>query len=245
VTTSRAPWLADDPGTGRTSAATVLASRRGTLETLGRVAGFSPGYVYGVGWFGSRAAVMTTRQVDPVQLLDLADAAHPARSGRFRLAGRSASLYLLGKGHLLALNDGTDARYFSLGLEVATVDVSHPGAARVAHSLRIPGHGDVEDLLARSGAHLAVLSGEFDDAHEPGLVTLRIGPGGEITRKAAWMYVETRDPRLPYWGVRGVIPLPGGRLAALDDTGLWLVKADTLRPLGFTKFPPKPKSSAR
>jgi hypothetical protein len=245
VTTSRAPWLADVPGEERFSAATVLAPRGGALKALGRVAGFSPGFVYGVGWFGDRAAVMTTRQAEPVQVLDLAEPARPARSGQFRLAGRSASLYPLGERRLLALNDGTDARHFSLGLEVATVDVAAAGGARVVHSLRIPGHGEVEHLLARPGAHLAVLSGEFDDAHEPGLVTLRVGDDGEITRKAGWMYVETRDPQLPYWGVRGVAPLPGGRLAALDDTGLWLVKADTLRPLGFTKFPPKPKGSAR
>ena len=49
-----------------------------------------------------------------------------------------------------------------------------------------------------------------------------------------WYGREYGRTRHPGGGVEGYVGLPGNRFAAFDGAGVWLLDAESLRPLAFT-----------
>lgn len=240
VTTSRAPW----PGAGGSGSAqnsvVVLDAAGARLAEAGRLGGVAPGAgVRTVRWFGDLAAIVTTRQTDPIRLVDLA-APQPVPRGELDLPGYVRHVDDLGGGHLLAFGEDVTAENFSHGLKLLTVDVSDPDRPRLGPAIGYGSgsHGrSVEARYGRlylAGGRTAFFTGEVDAMGwwNPGLLAVRIGPDGTLAKGPTW-------PGRPYGpnnhrggGVDEVLPLGGGRLVALTETEISILDERSFALLG-------------
>jgi hypothetical protein len=90
--------------------------------------------VHGVRFLGDRAYVVTFRQVDPLYVLDLADAADPKVAGVLEVPGFSDHLFPLAGGLLLGVGRDADPNGVLGGVKVALFDVRDLAAPRVTDS---------------------------------------------------------------------------------------------------------------
>ncbi len=145
--------------------------------------------VYAVRFVGDRAYVVTFRQVDPLYVLDLSDAADPRQVGELKITGFSESLYPLPGGLLLGVGKDADDRGLVLGVKVALFDVADParpglldartfgvrgsgtGLDYSSHGISLFTQGDV----TRVGLPMALrLTDDFAAATEHGLHRLEV-----------------------------------------------------------------------
>lgn len=114
----------NDWGSG--SHVTVLGQVEQRLEKIGSIDNLAPGEsLYAARFMGDRAFVVTFRQVDPLFVIDLKDAAHPRVAGELKLPGYSQYLQLIDDTHLVGIGrvaDATTGMY--QGLQVALFDVA-------------------------------------------------------------------------------------------------------------------------
>lgn len=94
--------------------------------------------VYAVRFAGARGYVVTFRRVDPLYVLDLADASAPKVAGALEVPGFSEYLHPVGSGLLVGVGHDApadpSAPTLPLGVRVALFDVADPAAPReVAH----------------------------------------------------------------------------------------------------------------
>jgi Beta propeller domain len=91
--------------------------------------------VYAVQFVGSRAYVVTFRQVDPLYVLDLSNPTDPQTLGELMMPGFSD--YLVPLGDNLLFGAGKDASDTGLlgGVKVALMDVSNPANPRILNSM--------------------------------------------------------------------------------------------------------------
>lgn len=240
VTTSRAPW----PGAGSSGAAenavVVLDATRSGLVEAGRLGGVTPGVgVRTVRWLGDLAAIVTTRQADPLYLVDLA-APRPVLRGELDLPSYAGRVYDLGGGRLLAFGEDVTPENFSNGLKLLTADVSDPDRPRIGGEIGYGSGSHGRPVEARNGrpylagGRTAFLTGEVDAIGwwDPGLLAVRVEPDGSLAKGPTW-------PGRPYGpnnhrggGVVEVLPLGGGRLVALTETEISILDEGTFAVLG-------------
>jgi hypothetical protein len=84
--------------------------------------------VHGVRFLGDRAYVVTFRQIDPLYVLDLADADDPKVAGVLEVPGFSDHLFPFAEGLLLGVGRDAAADGVLGGIKVALFDVRNPAA---------------------------------------------------------------------------------------------------------------------
>lgn len=102
--------------------------------------------VYAVRFVGDRGYVVTFRRVDPLYVLDLADATDPKLAGEVELPGYSETLLPLPEGLLLGLGRAADADGRLQGLQLTLFDVADATAPRVLQSLTLGQAGSASAL---------------------------------------------------------------------------------------------------
>lgn len=133
-------WV-DAPATGKPASPatlTVLREAGGELQTVGKLPNAQrpapigkPGeQVYAVRFLGDRGYVVTFRQVDPLYVLDLSDAADPRVAGVLEVPGFSQDLFDAGDGWLLGVGRDADANGFITAVAVSLFDVRDPTAPK-------------------------------------------------------------------------------------------------------------------
>jgi hypothetical protein len=117
----------------------TLTESAGALVTIGAVTGLAPGEtVQSARFVGDRGYVVTFRQVDPLFVVDLADASAPQVVAELKIPGFSSYMHPLGEGHLLTVgSDGTDDGQIT-GLAVQIFDVSDAANPALTHKEVIP-----------------------------------------------------------------------------------------------------------
>lgn len=237
VTTALPAWLPgarDDRGP---STLAVLRPRAAELAEVGRLAVGHGRPLYGVAWFGHLAAVLTTRQSDPAELVELGASELTVR-GTFPAQGSQVALHLVDGDRLLALDDGRHTGASEGRVEFTAFDLAGGGDLPPTGRLRLPpSNSGLGNFVSRAGTGLltAEISGVGSN---PGLISIRLGPDGAIATGPRWIGRDDPDPDpdLPYAAVQHFVLLPGGRVAALDQAGVWVLDATTLHPLGHIPF---------
>lgn len=151
-------WLsAADAGSVAPSPATLTVLREGanaTLQTLATLPNAQrpapigkPGeQVHAVRFAGDRAYVVTFRQVDPLYVLDLTNAADPRTAGELQVPGFSDWLYPLDGGLLFGVGKDASDRGEVLGVKVALFDVRDAARPTLLDSRRFGSRGSVTAL---------------------------------------------------------------------------------------------------
>jgi len=97
----------------------------------GKVEGLAPGErIYAVRFAGDTGYIVTFRQVDPLFVLDLSDAAHPLVRGQLKIPGFSEYLHPISSSLLLGLGKDTEddasGGALVLGVKLSLFDVGKP-----------------------------------------------------------------------------------------------------------------------
>ncbi|MCA3241444.1 MAG: beta-propeller domain-containing protein [Rubrivivax sp.] len=125
--------------------------------------------VYAVRFAGARGYVVTFRRIDPLYVLDLADATDPRVAGEVELPGYAETLLPLPEGLLLGLGRAADTEGRVQGLQLTLFDVADATAPRVLRSLTLGDAGSAS-ALEQSRHGLAM--------------RLDAAPGGAVARLA-------------------------------------------------------------
>ncbi|MBO2454940.1 beta-propeller domain-containing protein [Actinomadura barringtoniae] len=126
-------------GPASQSAVYVLGQRGPQLSVVGKLDGLGKGErIYSVRFIGTAGYVVTFRQVDPLYVLDLSDAAHPRSTGELKITGYSAYLHPMADGRLLGVGQDADDQGHRLGTQVSLFDVAG-GTPKKVGSYRLPG----------------------------------------------------------------------------------------------------------
>lgn len=113
----------------------VLAEDGGRLETRGSIRGLAPGEtIFSTRFVGDRGYVVTFRQVDPLFVVDLADADAPRVTAELKIPGFSDYMHPIADGtQLLTVGmDGTEDGQV-LGVAVQLFDVADPKNPTLLH----------------------------------------------------------------------------------------------------------------
>lgn len=127
---------ADKPASPATL--TVLRESGSALQAVGKLPNAQrpapigkPGeQVYAVRFIGARGYVVTFRQVDPLYVLDLSDAADPRVAGVLEVPGFSQDLFDAGDGWLLGVGHDADANGVITAVALSLFDVRDPAAPK-------------------------------------------------------------------------------------------------------------------
>ncbi|MGQ0631672.1 MAG: beta-propeller domain-containing protein [Sporichthyaceae bacterium] len=264
VTTSTAPWNGRFGGSTETGVS-VLETVGSTMRVIGAVGNMGlTETVRSVRWFDEVAAIVTFRQTDPLYLVDLSNPLTPRVRGELKIPGYSAYLHPIGDHRLLGVGQDADEFGRTLGLQVSSFDIldladprrsdalgfgrgtSSPietdprgfvylPAERIAVFPMVATRGcdaraeDAGTFICRRPENgLAFAPGERGRSTS-GLVGIGVDDKGELSQLASWNGREGRD-------VVKVLPLPGGRLVALDTAGVTILQTDGLRPTGSARY---------
>ncbi len=112
----------------------TLAPDGDVLQIVGDVGNLAPNErIYSTRFVGPRGYVVTFQQVDPLFVIDLADAAHPTLLGELTIPGFSEYMHPLDDGHLLTIGKETEVGpgggVHTLGVKLQVFDVTdgaHP-----------------------------------------------------------------------------------------------------------------------
>lgn len=140
VATTSGPGLRPPGMTPAGESAVYVLTRRGDrLDQVGKVGGLGRGErVYAVRFAGPVGYVVTFRQMDPLYVLDLLDAAKPRVTGELKISGYSAYLHPAGDGRLIGVGQDADALGRPQGAQVSLFDVRDPAAPRKVSGYRVP-----------------------------------------------------------------------------------------------------------
>lgn len=150
------------------------------LAVVGRVSGFGKGEsVMSVRFVGSRAYVVTFRQVDPLFAFDLSDPTQPKLAGELKIPGFSSYMHPIDDTHLLTVGqDATDTGR-TTGVQVQLFDVSDIAAPKRTHALNLSS-GD--SSWSFSGAEYDHHAFNFDPTN--GILVLPYGSNNYVTGQA-------------------------------------------------------------
>jgi len=102
----------------------------GNLDIVGRLEGLAPGErIYSARFIGSRAYLVTFKQVDPLFVIDLEDPTNPRVLGELKIPGYSDYLHPYDETHLIGVGkEAVDVGSFAWyqGVKIALFDVSDP-----------------------------------------------------------------------------------------------------------------------
>lgn len=111
----------------------------GKLEPLGDVGELAPNErIYSARFEGDRGYLVTFRQVDPLFVIDLADARAPKVLGSLKIPGFSSYMHPLDAGHLLTIGRDADENGAVRGLALQIFDVTNPVAPALKHKYVFP-----------------------------------------------------------------------------------------------------------
>jgi hypothetical protein len=159
--------------------------------------------VYAVRFAGSRGYVVTFRQVDPLYVLDLANAADPLVAGEVELPGFSQVLLPLDGGLLLGLGRDADDQGRVRGLQLTLFDVADATAPRVLRSLTLGSAGSASALdFARHGL---AMRADGTEARLALPVLLTDGPFASYRRGLQTFTVDTAARTLALRSLHGVV----------------------------------------
>jgi hypothetical protein len=142
---------------------TVLRETAGALQALAKLpnerrpqALGKPGeQVHGVRFVGTRGYLVTFRQIDPLYVLDLADATDPRIAGVLEVPGFSDHLVPLPNNLLLGVGKDATPEGRLLGVKVSLLDVADAAAPRELASARFGSTGSTSALdVSRNGMSL-------------------------------------------------------------------------------------------
>ena len=112
------------------------------LAPLGSLEGLAPGErVYAVRFMGTRAYVVTFRQVDPLFVIELADRRNPSVLGELKVPGYSDYLHPLNSTHLIGIGKDATLEGVATGLKLALFDASDPSRPAESYSLTLGRRG--------------------------------------------------------------------------------------------------------
>ncbi len=124
----------------------TLTAKDGELAELGTTPDMAEGErIFAVRYVGDRAYVVTFRQIDPLFVVDLSDAAHPAVLGEVEIPGFSTYMHPLSEDHLLTIGRYVDPDTgIDGGLAHQLFDVSDPSAPAQVQSHVIAGYSSAQ-----------------------------------------------------------------------------------------------------
>lgn len=127
---------------GPVSRVVTLGAEGKRLVELGRTPDFGESeQIYATRFIGDRGYVVTFRQIDPLFVLDLADASAPHIAGELKIPGFSNFLYPLPDHHLLSIGQEANANGVTQGVALQIFDVRDAAAPSLAHKYVISGDG--------------------------------------------------------------------------------------------------------
>lgn len=111
----------------------TFAIDAGRFEPLGSLTGIAPGeQLFAARFNGDTAYLVTFEQIDPLFVIDLADASNPVILGELEVPGFSTYLHSIGEGRLLAVGVGGDDTDVNWNAVVSLFDVSDPSMPTLA-----------------------------------------------------------------------------------------------------------------
>jgi hypothetical protein len=134
-------WISDDekvrPFFNQFSVNRVLTVQQNgeALKVVGDAGDLAPGErVFSARFVGDKGYVVTFRQIDPLFVVDLADAAKPKVLAALKIPGFSEYMHPLDDGHLLTIGRETE-NGVRRGLAIQIFDVTKPAEPRQMHKL--------------------------------------------------------------------------------------------------------------
>ena len=122
ATTSGGPWRFDEDAQ---SMVTVLARNDATLDVVGQVGDMGRGErIFAVRYVGDVAYVVTVRQTDPFDTVDLSDPTDPRVRGELKITGYSGYLHPIAPDRVLGVGQEATAEGRTIGTKVTLFDVS-------------------------------------------------------------------------------------------------------------------------
>ncbi len=103
--------------------------------------------IYAVRFMGERAFVVTFERIDPLYLLDLADAENPFIAGELEVPGFSTYLHPVGDDYLLGIGQDADDAGIAQGVKVSLFDISDIGAPSLVNSETFGDRGSWSNAL--------------------------------------------------------------------------------------------------
>jgi uncharacterized secreted protein with C-terminal beta-propeller domain len=230
VSTMAPSWWG--PGDDAESFLTTLRLGPNGLAQAGRVGGLGRGErVYATRFVGTTAYVVTFKQIDPLQTVDVSDPEHPRVLGELKIPGYSAYLHPVAPDRLLGIGQSVDDLGHPLGTQLSLFDVSNLRTpARIAHTTLGPGWSEAES------DHHAFL---FWPA--TGLVVVPFDQravGYRVTRSGI-SYVGRIDQGTKSSGVAPIrrAVVVGDNIFTVSDAGVESSGLATLSPQGWAAFP--------
>lgn len=129
VATTNSGFAGDEWGFDVYNGVYVLdQDRRGNLEVVGGTDAIAPGEtIFAVRFVDDTGYVVTFEQVDPLFVIDLADAENPQVVGELKIPGFSNYLHPMADGYLLGIGqDIAEDGWTSFGVQVSLFDASDP-----------------------------------------------------------------------------------------------------------------------
>lgn len=163
--------------TGPSNSIFVLGENAGKLDTLGAITGIAPGErIYSARFMGERGFLVTFEQIDPLFVLDLANANDPKIVGELKIPGFSDYLHIVGEDRLIGVGRATEIApwggIITAGMQISLFDVSDPTNPTAIQQLAVGGQGSQSDvsynpkaftLLQRDGKHIMALPASIWD----------------------------------------------------------------------------------
>ncbi|CAM4014717.1 beta-propeller domain-containing protein [Paenibacillus alkaliterrae] len=130
------------------------------LHTIGKLEGLAPGErIYSVRFMGSRAYMVTFRNVDPLFAIDLRNPSQPSVLGQLKIPGYSDYLHPYDENHIIGFGKETvelpskgmspdDTMAFYQGLKIALFDVTDVSQPKEKFKVVIGDRGTHSELLS-------------------------------------------------------------------------------------------------
>ena len=234
-----------ESGNGSESYVTVLADRDGALTQAGQVGGLGRGErIYAVRFIGDTGYVVTFRQIDPLYVVDLSDAARPRVAGELKIAGYSAYLHPIGDGLLIGIGQDASEEGRTTGTQVSVFDVSNPANPTRLHQVKL-GQGsstaefDHHAFLWWAKTNLAVVPFASYDPQSGGqtfngAVGLTAGRGALGEKGRIQHPADERAGGAPAQISRSIVV--GETLFTLSEFGILASALVDLSPRAYTRF---------
>ena len=222
---------------------TVLARQTHALVPVGSVGGLGQGEkIYGVRFVGPLGYVVTFRQTDPLDVVDLSVPTSPVVDGQLPLTGYSSFLQPLSGSLLLGVGSSVDTNLRVTGLQLSVFDVSNPAAPALRSKIELDGASstaqqDPHALLWWPSSRLVAMpvtqnnyqyggpapapgdnsSAGDNNSSFNGVIVWHVGSDGTLTEVARLSQPQTQSPNPPCNTCAA--PSSGGAMAPAPGSG--------------------------